>query len=61
MGKVRKGNAENAKINGEWGAHIKAWFKRVTSGKRRMQDKLIIRKELEESYEREDTISRNSF
>lgn len=34
--------ASNAKINGEWGGQNK-WGKAITSGKRRMQSKEIIR------------------
>jgi len=48
MSKIRPGNSANSKLNGEWGAHVKSWMKKVTSGKRRIQDKEIIREELEE-------------
>lgn len=44
--KIRKGNSENAKLNGEWGKHVRADGKKITSGKRRMANKEIIREEL---------------
>jgi hypothetical protein len=46
MAKLRPGHAANSKLNGEWGAHVRAWYKKYTSGKRRMLDKRIIREEL---------------
>ena len=47
MSKKRvKGHAANSKLNGEWASHVKADEKKVTSGKRRMQDKEIIREEI---------------
>lgn len=47
MSKLRVGNAANSKLNGEWGTHVKKWMKKVTAGRRRMQDKAIIRNEIE--------------
>lgn len=46
MGKIRPGNSENSKLNREWGKHIRRFWKRFTSGKRRSMDKIIIREEL---------------
>ena len=46
MSKVRKGNAANSKLNREWAAHVRKFLKRITSGKRRSQDKKIIKEEL---------------
>lgn len=48
MSKLRVGHAANSKLNGEWAKHAKKWMKRVTSGKRRAQDKILIRKEITE-------------
>ena len=46
MAKKRvKGHAANSKLNGEWAKHVKSDGKKETSGKRRMQDKEIIREE----------------
>lgn len=44
--KIRKGNSANSKLNGEWGKHVRADGKKITSGKRRMANKEIIREEL---------------
>ena len=46
MSKIRPGNAENSKINGEWAKHVRKWGKKFTSGIRRMLSKKIIRNEL---------------
>ena len=35
MSKIRKGNKQNAGINGEWGKHVRRGEKRITSGRRR--------------------------
>jgi len=49
MSKKRvKGHAANSKLNGEWAKHVRAGGKKETSGKRRMQDKSIIRNELKD-------------
>ena len=45
MSKIRKGNAANSKLNGEWAAHVRKFLKRITSGKRRNEAKNIIREE----------------
>jgi hypothetical protein len=42
MGKIRIGNKKNSILNGEWAGHVRAFLKKITSGKRRMQDKKII-------------------
>jgi hypothetical protein len=42
--KIRVGNKQNSIINGEWAGHVKAFGKKLTSGKRRMIDKEIIKK-----------------
>lgn len=47
MPKLRVGHAANSKLNGEWAGHVRRWMKKVTSGKRRIKDKQIIRKEIE--------------
>lgn len=47
MSKLRVGHALNSKLNGEWGGHVKKWMKKVTSGRRRYQDKVLIRKEIQ--------------
>lgn len=46
MAKRKLGNKQNAFLNGEWGKHVKSYYKRYTSSARRMLDKKIIRKEL---------------
>lgn len=40
---MQKGNAANAKINGEWGKHVKSWMKRMTAGIRRQEGKEEIK------------------
>lgn len=47
MSKIRPGHSQNSKLNGEWGKHVDPWMKKVTSGKRRCEDREIIREELE--------------
>lgn len=42
------GNAENSKLNGEWAKHVRRGSKKSTSGKRRVNDKKIIK--CEKSY-----------
>lgn len=44
--KIRKGNKQNSFLNGEWASHVRRWFKKYTSGRRRSNDKKIIKKEL---------------
>lgn len=43
---MKKGNKQNAGLNGEWAAHVKWFGKRLTAGIRRMRNKQIIREEL---------------
>lgn len=45
------GNKQNSYINGEWVAHVRKrnGGKRITSSKRRILDKELIRKELNEA------------
>lgn len=42
---TRKGNAENAKLNGEFAAHVNSFEKRLTSKIRRQSAKRAIRQE----------------
>lgn len=46
MPKLRVGHSANSKLNGEWDGHVRKWMKKITSGKRRNQDKRIIREEI---------------
>lgn len=46
MSKIRVGNKQNSYLNGEWAGHVRSWGKKITSGKRRILDKKIIRDEL---------------
>lgn len=51
MSKIRPGNKQNSFINGEWAAHVRADYKKITAGKRRMIDKKVIREQLtDEEY-----------
>jgi hypothetical protein len=43
MGKVRVGNKQNAVLNGEWAGHVRRWWKKFTSGKRRAVSKRFIK------------------
>lgn len=38
---------QNMGINGEWKKHVRNWWKRFTSGKRRTIDRKIIKEEYE--------------
>jgi hypothetical protein len=42
------GNKSNALLNGEWGKHVRKWWKKYTSKARRRIDKSIIIKELKD-------------
>ena len=44
--RIRVGNKQNAFLNGEWAGHVRRWFKRHTSGKRRAFQKRYIRQQL---------------
>ncbi len=53
MAKLRVGNKQNSKLNGEWAGHVRGKMKKVTSSKRRMADKDILKKVKKESeYEK---------
>lgn len=53
MAKLRVGNKQNSKLNGEWAGHVRGKMKKITSSKRRMIDKDILKKEKKESeYEK---------
>jgi len=54
MSKVRKGNKQNAGLNGEWGAHVDSGEKKVTSGKRRAKNKIVIKEKLDDSIKEEE-------
>ena len=45
---MRVGNKQNSGINGEWAHHVRGWWKRFTSGKRRTLDKKEIRDRLKD-------------
>lgn len=49
------GNKKNAQLNGEWGKHVRRrdGMKRVTSSRRRIQDKEVIQDEFEEKGRKE--------
>ncbi len=51
MPKLRVGNKQNAIINGEWAGHVRKWGKKITSGKRRILDKKIIKEQLNDSIQ----------
>jgi hypothetical protein len=44
MSKIRVGNKQNSFINGEWAGHVRGWYKRYTSKKRRRLGKEELRK-----------------
>ena len=49
MAKIRVGNKENSKLNGEWAGHVRGEIKKITSSKRRMKDKEVIKQEVKET------------
>lgn len=53
MPKLRVGNKQNSFINGEWAGHVRGFWKKHTSGKRRRIEKDEILKELKDFYNRE--------
>lgn len=53
MPKLRVGNKQNSFINGEWAGHVRGFWKKHTSGKRRRIEKDEILKELKDYYKRE--------
>lgn len=46
MSKRKVGHAQNSKLNGEWGKHVRKFWKKLTSRKRRLRDRQIIREEI---------------
>lgn len=44
MSKIRVGNKQNSFLNGEWAGHVRGWWKKYTSKKRRSVDKKEIKK-----------------
>lgn len=44
MSKIRVGNKLNSHLNGEWAGHVRGWWKRFTSKRRRKKDKEEIKK-----------------
>jgi hypothetical protein len=42
MVKIRVGNKQNSFLNGEWAGHVRKWYKKYTSSKRR----IFLKKEL---------------
>jgi hypothetical protein len=49
VSKIRVGNKQNSFLNGEWAGHVRGVYKRLTSQKRRALQKIIIKKELNQS------------
>ena len=43
---MRKGNKQNALLNGEWAKHMRRWGKFFTAKIRRNVDKKVIREEV---------------
>jgi len=43
------GNKQNSILNGEWGKHVRWWYKRYTAGRRRDNDKEIIKMAIKEN------------
>lgn len=48
MSKIRVGNKQNSYLNGEWAGHVRGWWKKLTSKKRRKVDAKEIKKGLSE-------------
>ena len=48
MNKLRVGNKQNSGLNGEWAGHVRGWWKRYTSKKRRNATKKLIKQKLQE-------------
>jgi hypothetical protein len=44
MCKLRPGNKQNALINGEWGRHVRRFWKRQTSGRRRTRKRTLLKR-----------------
>jgi hypothetical protein len=43
------GNKQNSNLNGEWAKHVRWWLKRRTAGRRRENDKQIIKEAVKET------------
>jgi len=54
MGKVRPGNKQNAGLNGEWAAHVRKAWKKVTSGIRRKKSEKEIKDGIDHHQSRFD-------
>ncbi len=50
MSKIRVGNKQNSYLNGEWAGHVRKDEKKHTSGKRRVMDKQVIKKDLKDEW-----------
>ena len=50
MSKIRPGNKQNSYLNGEWAAHVRKKWKKITSSIRRIRDKKIIQDELNNMF-----------
>lgn len=46
MSKIRVGNKQNSYLNNEWAGHVRGWWKKLTSSRRRKQDKKEIKDRL---------------
>ena len=55
MSKIRVGNKQNSFINGEWAGHVRGFYKKYTSSKRRRLEKKDISKTLKEYYKTRNT------
>lgn len=53
MTKIRVGNKQNSFINGEWAGHVRGFFKKYTSSKRRRLEKKEILKAIKDHYKGE--------
>jgi hypothetical protein len=49
MSKIRVGNKQNSFLNKEWAGHVRGWWKRLTSKKRRNENKKEVNKQLKEA------------
>jgi len=49
MPKIRVGNKQNSFLNGEWAGHVRGFWKKYTSRKRRNKDKQLTKNELNDS------------
>jgi hypothetical protein len=42
------GSKQNSILNGEWAKHVRNWYKRYTAGRRRTNDKQIIKEAIKD-------------